>query len=247
MRILIFCALKEEAKPLIKTLALGSSSEPVIYEGELSSHSIRLVVTGMGRENTERACEKFVQYPLPDLIFSCGYTGGLDPRLELGHIVLSSKILVWGTSSSLEPEAEYPIEECWKGLRSSIDPFLSEIHLGPQVTALKIIDQASEKKMLGERFGALAVDMESAWIVDSAKKKNIPFLNLRVISDAVSHDIKIDFSHWFNSEGSICKRAIFQELMRHPLKVFYLIQVVLTTRRAMRRLAGVVKELVLTL
>ena len=50
---------------------------------------------------------------------------------------------------------------------------------------------AAAKSALAAETGALAVDMETAWIAGSARRRGVPMLSLRVISDAAGQDFPV--------------------------------------------------------
>ncbi|MBI1884615.1 MAG: hypothetical protein HYS08_10505 [Chlamydiae bacterium] len=240
MQILIFCALQDEASPLVRALRLEKSSLKNVYQGTFSSHFIQIVVTGMGKENTKKACAEYLKEK-SDVIFSCGYAGGLRSDEKGGEVILSEKIFL------LEDEKnplELSLIPAWGKLREGVHHL---VKLGNSMTVLHIIDQADEKKRLGDEFSALAVDMEAGFIAQGALEKKIPFFNFRVISDASHEDVEMDFAEWIDEEGAIRKGAILLEVFRHPSHLKYLLKLMRHLARCKKNLVGVVKNFMKTL
>ena len=50
--------------------------------------TLRVLTTGMGTENARAAFEASCQAARPSLVLTCGFAGGLNPRLAAGAIVL---------------------------------------------------------------------------------------------------------------------------------------------------------------
>src|SRR5580693_4636869 len=44
-------------------------------------------LTGIGRENAEKATRKFLEGRKPSLLMTCGFAGGLKSGLEIGDVV----------------------------------------------------------------------------------------------------------------------------------------------------------------
>src|SRR6187551_3084240 len=74
---LVCFALKEEAAPFRK-LVVGRSY-------------VSILVTGIGRANSERTLREFLRTNTPRRVFTCGFAGGLDPKLQTGDVVFTTK------------------------------------------------------------------------------------------------------------------------------------------------------------
>src|SRR6185295_4259029 len=58
----------------------------------LSPHppDVRILVTGMGQRNTERAVRPALDANPPALVLTCGFAGALDPRLKIGDVLFDA-------------------------------------------------------------------------------------------------------------------------------------------------------------
>ncbi len=71
----VIFAVKEESRPF-QTL-IGTRSD------------LRVVLTGIGQRNAERAIRKVLAEQSPELVLTCGFAGGLNPELAVGTVVFS--------------------------------------------------------------------------------------------------------------------------------------------------------------
>ncbi len=248
MKILIFCALYEEARPIVKALKLKHLPfHTKEFHGIFNAHEITVIVTGMGRKNTQKACEYYLTSSLPDMVFSCGYAGGLNPSLKVGDVFLSEKILIWEKGPWDHRPKEIFLKRLWKKWEEVLNQISSKIRTGTSLTVSKAVALASEKEKLGKAFHAFSVDMEAGFIAEALVQHKTPFFNLRVISDDVKQDIKIDFSSWVTKEGKVAWKFVLIEILKHPWHVFYLLRIGWSSHKSSRRLAACVKDFLNTL
>ncbi|MEO5804054.1 MAG: hypothetical protein ABIR24_11035 [Verrucomicrobiota bacterium] len=74
-RVLICFAVKEEAKPFLRTAV---------------SKRAAILITGMGKRNAEQSLRKYLKTVRPNLVLSCGFAGGLNPELKAGETIFSA-------------------------------------------------------------------------------------------------------------------------------------------------------------
>ena len=63
------------------------------------------------------------------------------------------------------------------------------MHVGPVLTVDRIVRLPEEKRSLGEKHQALAVDMESYAVAEVCRSHRVRFLAVRIISDAVDEEL----------------------------------------------------------
>lgn len=145
--------------------------------GELGQKSVTIVHTGIGdsptaREHLARVLAKTL--PRPRVVVSAGYAGALAPDLAVGDLILgrnySAPSLVEITLACLTADAP---------------------RVGALSTQSRAVEAASDKAALHRVSGALAVDMETAWIAEVCAAASLPLLSLRVISDAADQDFPV--------------------------------------------------------
>jgi hypothetical protein len=137
--------------------------------------------TGVGPDRTTEALCWLRQGPSfegkrlgPAVIISAGFAGALQEGLTPGD-------LVWGTE--IADAAGQPWKTSWHDQEFIND---SIAHRSGRLLAMtRLVGRPEEKRFLGARYGALAVDMESAAVARFCTEHSIPFACLRAISDDV--------------------------------------------------------------
>jgi len=148
-------------------------------QGGLKGRGIVIVHAGVGRANAEKATEALIIGHKPRWIISAGLAGGLHPSVKRGDIVMPDAILT-------EDGKRLAI-----GLQMSADQRAArpDVHVGPLLTIDRVAFKASEKASLGQKFGALAVDMETLGVAEVCRREKQRFLSVRVISDPVDEQL----------------------------------------------------------
>lgn len=109
-------------------------------------------------------------------ILIAGFCGALAPELEPGDIVLASELRgPTGTSICDDPAILAGVLRRG-GLR---------VHIGPVASSQRLV--VGERRQTLYRSGALAVDMESAWLAPANRRR--PLVTLRVVLDTANHEL----------------------------------------------------------
>ncbi len=176
-------ALPDESRPFVKTLAPGASvlhqgPAPLLptLVGHCGEKCLAVMHTGVGDTPAGRLRLKTMLATAEGMawVISAGYAGGLSPDLRVGDLVL-------GKNHS-EP-----------GLLNAARLLLENEHprVGTLVTRDTALETAADKGALHAATGALAVDMETAWIANVCAAAGVPLLSLRVISDAAAQSFPV--------------------------------------------------------
>lgn len=136
-------------------------------------------LTGMGAK-AGKVVETLLSRGSYRLVVSAGFAGGAQPGSRVGDLVVASEVidLVSGRVSAAEPVGSRLKELARQGSFITVDRVLS----GPV------------KSDMGRKFGAIAVDMETAAVADAAERAGVPWVGLRAILDPV--EISIPISSW---------------------------------------------------
>ena len=79
-----------------------------------------------------------------------------------------------------------------------------------------VVGSPDQKRLLGERWKAIAVDMESAGVAQAASEAGLPFTAVKSITDPVEHRLSIDFSRCRSEDKGYFFWAIAkQSLLTH--------------------------------
>jgi hypothetical protein len=79
-----------------------------------------------------------------------------------------------------------------------------------------MITSADEKKALGRKFTAAAVDMESAAIARVCAEHGIPFAAIRAISDTADEVLPEAIAKFFDADGGLRPGKVISELIKKP-------------------------------
>src|SRR5207253_3630838 len=114
--------------------------------------------TGVGFVAARRAIDWLLERFEPRLVVSAGFAGGLDPKLQVGDVVVASKVA--------EPDDQH-----W---RTTLPMELGDRICGRVLTARSLVGSPAEKRRLFRTTQAIAVDMESAAIAEACQSARIP-------------------------------------------------------------------------
>lgn len=229
--IAIAFALPEESREVVAALRAprrsGSRTLPVIT-GWLKMREVAVFHTGIGPVSAREQLRQFWDNHCGggvDYVIGSGFAGGLDPALPAGTLVLA---------------ANYPERLDWARL------FLDEsAQIGPLASADAVLETPQAKAAFACKTGALAVDMESETVAEFFRKKGVPFLALRAISDAVHEPLPVPSAVWFDASAQ-CPRplALIGYLLRHRARIRPFVRFWFTIRRARRMLSAALVHLV---
>ncbi len=147
---------------------------------ELPELSVLVLETGIGMESTRLALRWALGQPVlenvpyrPKLVLSAGFCGALDEERRVGEVVLATEIVdaAGGRWPTTWPDP-LPAGE-WR----------PPLHRGRVLTTDQFVGTVEEKQALGRRHGAVAVDMESAALVEACRRAQVPFGCVRAVSD----------------------------------------------------------------
>lgn len=230
MSILICFALKEEAAPFRK------------FAGGLRrGHDVSILITGIGRRNTENSVRAFLAAHSPELVLTCGFAGGLNPDLRLGDVVFensSSSSRGDEAQTEIGNELEPPDTGCYEKLVAA------GAKRGTFFCADRIATTAAEKKILREETGADVVEMESAAIHAVCAERGIPCATVRVISDTAHEDLPLDFNALAKADKNLDLGKLFLAVAKSPAKIGALMELQRRTKFAAKRLAEVLSKIV---
>lgn len=202
-RVLVCFAVQEEAK----------SFRHAVKENP----GIDIIVTGMGRRNSESAVLRFLEDQKPSLVLTCGFAGALDPKLKIGDVLFDS-------DSGLD----------------LIDVLCSQGALpGTFHCSHRVAVTAAEKNALRQSTGADAVEMESSVVRDLCRERKILSATIRVISDLATEDLPLDFNALMTADQNLSMIKLLGALIKAPGKVPLLLKLQRDTVFAAKRLAEV--------
>lgn len=138
-------------------------------------------LSGVGDARAENAANQLVERGATALV-SWGVAGGLDPDLRPGTVVLPDAV-IGADGSSHRVDLEWR-DRLLERVRGRVVTSTS-----PLVHTTSVITTAAEKRLLYERVGAGAVDMESAAVARVAFANHIPWVAVRVVIDIADQEL----------------------------------------------------------
>ena len=176
------------------------ASKTVIV-GNLCGWRCTLLHTGIGAVNAAHALTCQLEQQLPDLVIQFGIGGAYVPTgLPIRSVVLATEE-VYGDVGVVTPEGWKPVDEIGIPLVHGDPPRFNRFPLDPQLvaTAAEIcgvrsgtfvtVSQCSGVQAVGDalhsRFNALCESMEGAAAAHICTLYNVPFLEVRGISNLV--------------------------------------------------------------
>ncbi len=153
-----------------------------IRQGGLNRRGVVVIHAGVGKKNAEKAAKALIIGHRPKWVISAGLAGGLNPDVKRGDIVMADAVLS-------EAGRRLAIDLQISPAEQAANP---DLHLGSLLTIDRVAFKAAEKRHLGERHNALAVDMETLGVAEVCRREKQRFLAVRVISDAVDEELPAD-------------------------------------------------------
>jgi adenosylhomocysteine nucleosidase len=219
-------------KPVLGVVSPMSMEADLLPVGK----DVLIIPSGIGTENAGAAAWRLVDHGVTALAVT-GVAGGLDPVLHVGDLVIPEIILESPTGPA-EGERR-PVKQVLKGsitdaISSLLLPHGINVHRGILLTTPDPILTPREKSALFTRYGAQAVDMESAAVFRVAHEKNLPFFVIRSICDTATTEIPVNFFQAVDGAGAIRWPLLLTRLVRNPLLVLRLVRLSRDFSRARR-------------
>jgi 4-hydroxy-3-methylbut-2-enyl diphosphate reductase len=135
----------------------------------------RFLRTGVGRRSARRAAGRIGHVP-GNVVAITGFAGALSPELEPGDVVVATEVR--GADEPIQCAAAVLVASMLRraGLR---------VHMGPIVSVPRLVVGGERVRLAAT--GALAVDMESAWLARGCAGR--PWAVVRTVVDTPDRDL----------------------------------------------------------
>lgn len=182
---------------------------------------------GMGPAAAGSAAQRLVELGA-DALMVFGVAGALSDSLLPGDLICPDTVLD-------EHGARYTTDTEWRE-REFAGPG------GVLLSVSKVLTDAAAKSVARSRFGAHAVDMESAAVAAVAKAHGLPLLVVRAIADDAATAIPQAISASVDAYGRPRPLALISALLRHPSAAFALPRLAASMNRALSALSAIVEK-----
>lgn len=197
------------------------------YEGSLNGADVVIVQCGIGKVNAALCTQILADLFEVTHIINTGVAGSLNPKLDIGDIVISRDALhhdmdvtIFGYRPGEVPQLglrEFPADEglirLAKEACEKVNPDIN-VFLGRVVSGDQFISQNEVKDRLIQVFQGDCAEMEGASIAHGAYLNHIPFVIIRAISDKADNSAEMDYPAF---EAAAAKRsaALVRELVKN--------------------------------
>lgn len=165
-RTVVMVAMEREVRPLVRgwqRASMGCDGRSLVaFEREEQA----VVISGIGRNNAQRAARAAVTAYQPTTLISAGLAGALIRSLKAGSVITPNVVVDAADGTEYRCTAETG------GLVGG----------GVLVTAAEIAGTDAKAKLV-EQFHGLAVDMEAAGVARAAQETQTAFRCVKAISD----------------------------------------------------------------
>lgn len=224
----IICALYFEA-------SVFAAGKPPAQQPVKLNDRLLLIVSGTGRELAKQAAHKLIEEDVGRLI-SFGSAGALSPELKPGDLVEAEEVSGAGR--------KYAVTACLpEPARQRLAQQNIAVRAGPMACADKEVATTDAKQELFRQTGAIAVDMESAGILEAAQYEGLPVSVLRVITDSAEMALPAAILRRIDACGRINAPGLGLDLVTSPAQIPEVIRLGCASRRARRTMKLLAREL----
>jgi adenosylhomocysteine nucleosidase len=223
-RLLALTAVDLEARTLARHLGLAPISGgawPRFAGGVLE-----IVPIGVG---ASQLAARLHDVATPTLVVSAGVCGALAPELAVGALVVPESVL--GPDGRRHPTAAVG------GLRRH----------GTLLTTERVVEDGPAKSRHWLQTGALAVDMESAPILEWAAARGVPGLVVRAVSDPASRGVPADLARAVTDDGRVRPMRAVTAMLARPRALADAVALRTATTAALKTVAAMLGTLARTL
>jgi adenosylhomocysteine nucleosidase len=192
-QILVLAAIDVEARSLARHLGLTavSTSHWPHYRGG----ALEVACVGL---RAARLAERATAWRRPTLVVSAGACGGLAPDLAAGALVV--------------PEAVIGPD----GVRFATAALPPLGRAGTLLTVADVVLTAGEKARLWIETGAVAVDMESAALLEWARAMGVAAAVVRAVSDPATAGVPPDLAALVEPGGRVSRSQALRAILARP-------------------------------
>lgn len=216
----VIAAMQEEMKE-IKNI-MNNIEEKNVYDlkiflGRIGDKKIILTECGIGKVNAARVTQILIDKFEIDTIINVGSAGALNPKLQIGDIVIGEKILqhdfditAFGhpkgyiSNVGLEIESDKSLIDKMKKAIQTVSLSDEKIEIGVIASGDIFCTEIKMKEKIRKKFNADAVEMEGAAIAQVCMLCNIPFIIIRGISDTPNGNNNITFDKYLDKASKMC-------------------------------------------
>lgn len=239
---LLICATKPEWGHLKKHLRFERDHTfhgLNFYRAESAGKEILLAQTGVGLELArQKARTIFLSFVNPpQRVIHFGLSGALTGTLKSGDILLPTAIV------NESGERAVPSADLLEKTRSMLKSLGLQSTEGTLLTSAGVLVTPAQKKEAGEKFNAVAADMETWPFAGECEKRGIPFLSLRAVWDPLDWDLSALPETNFDRDGNLKRGYFLGYAMAHPRLIMAIPKYQSAMAKGNRAIARMLREM----
>lgn len=215
-----------EVKKIIKNIVIKNIFEKEFYIGNVEGKNVALVKANVGKVNSARICQILIDNFDIELIINVGTAGSVNNDLEIGDVVVATKLVQYDFDVTIFGRKLGEIENIGESIKVDkklLELFDNNIYKGVIATGDKFITEIEEKTKIREQFNALCIEMEGASIAQACFLCNIPFIVIRSITDKLDESVKIDFETFLSSSSKKATKILKEFIIKYKKSIKYCI------------------------
>ena len=232
----IIAAMEEEIvslKQIVIIKKIEFTAGISFYIGKWDETDVILARCGIGKVNAAMCAQILCSTYSCGYIINTGVAGGLDNRLNIGDIVVSSEVCQHDFDTTAFGDAPGFIsrlnklffkadEELIRIALSAAKNLKSQltIEIGRIASGDQFISGKERKEFIVSAFGASCVEMEGAAIGHVCEQNGVPFIVIRAISDKADESAQEDFPV-FAKKAAVTSAALVAEMLKEIQNVYY--------------------------
>ena len=193
-----------------------------------------IACSGVGLINASSAAQMLINKGVLQLI-SWGCAAGLSVETKPGDLIIAAQ--------AIDEHQQFDSDKDMNARLKRILPANLTIHEGKLFSSANLISLSHEKQRIHQRSLAIALDMESTAIANTAAHANLPFMIIRSIADPVNMNLPNAVIQALNENGQVDLPKLLGYLLWHPWEVTALIKLGLHFQAAQKTLKIVAREL----
>lgn len=222
MKIGIIAAMAEELALLLEQLENRTEAIHLgrtYYEGQLGSHEVVLVQSGIGKVMSAMSVAVLVGQYQVDAVVNTGSAGGVGSGLAVGDVVVADCLAYhdvdltafgypYGQMSG-QPLYFEADEQLVDTFRKALAGHQLGNHVGLIATGDSFIAGSEQLDKIKAAFPeVLAVEMEGAAVAQAAHAVGVPFVVVRAMSDNADHEANLSFDDFIIEAGKSSAKVL---------------------------------------
>lgn len=226
MNIGLVVAMPEEIDPFLKEV--GTPVEIIALHGfeinlyEIGQNRVYVANSGVGEIAASATVQHLISAFGVERIVNFGVVGGLTDEMKLKSICVVEKVVHYEYDiSPFAPECKKAQYQDYSDVYIEADISLvteaksvwPSLYKATCASSDKFVAKPLEKKKLAEEYRADICDMESAGILLTARRNNVPALLIKAVSDSVEGGAE-EFNRMVATAAKVCTKIILSILSK---------------------------------